>query len=684
MLERLAGLLHRRARRVLAIAFAFVLFAGAFGGPVVGLLDDDNDFDDPASESVLASERVARATGAGSVPGFVALARDAGQAPRVRAILQRDEAVAAASEPVLSRDGESAYVAVTFKAGEASGEAALRLAEAAEAVPGVVAGGGELAGEQVGTQVEEDLKRAEIFAFPLLFLLSLWVFRSLVAALLPLVVGMGTILATFAAMRAIDAEVTGISVFAINLVTGLGLGLAIDYSLFVVSRFREELARNGDDTAVALRRTMTTAGRTVIFSAATVAAAIASLRVFPQRFLYSMGIGGALTATFAAVMSLTVLPALLAVLGPRVNSLSPKRFRRSLEREAGTERGGGWYRLSHLVMRRPGRTALAAAAVMLVAGIPFLNIQFTGVDASVLPDSASARVVEDALARDFDADRSSAAYVVAGEDAAGLAERIRGLDGVVSVSDPEPIGDGATRLHVLAGGRPLGETAKEVVRDIRTLDSAAEVGGQTASFLDQQDSLSAHLPVAVAILAVSTLVILFAMTGSVVLPVKALVMNLLTLVAALGILVWIFQDGHLEGLLGFTATGALDSTQPILLAALAFGLSTDYGVFLLTRIKEARDAGAGETESVALGVERTGRIVTAAALLFTVAIGAFATSELVFIKQLGVGTALAVLIDATIVRSLLVPALMALLGRWNWWAPRPLARLHGRYGLAET
>ena len=680
----------RRARLVLLVAGAFLAVALAYGAPLAGLLDDDNDFDDPASESVRASERVRDATGVGSVPGFVALARDAEQAPRVRAVIERDEAIAFASEPVRSRDGESAYVAATFAAGEASGEAALRLARAVEAIPGVVAGGGELAGEQVGTQVEEDLRRAELLAFPLLFLLSLWVFRSLVAALLPLVVGAGTILTTFLALRVIDAEVTGVSIFAINLVTGAGLGLAIDYSLFVVSRFREELVNHSGDTSAALRRTLATAGRTVVFSAATVAAALASLLVFPQRFLYSMGIGGALTAVFAAVMALTVLPALLAVLGPRVDALAPARFKRSLARDAGSERGGGWYRLSRLVMRRPATTALVAAALLLVAGLPFLGIQFTGVDARVLPGSASARVVEDALARDFESDRSSTAYAVVDgsrEEVAAFAGRVRGLDGVAAVDTPERLGEsGPWRVRFLAQGRPLDEGPKDVVEAIRGMPGVPRVavGGQTASFLDQQESLGAHLPVALAILATATLVILFVMTGSVVLPIKALLMNLLTLSAALGILVWIFQDGHLEGLLGFSATGALDSTQPILLAAMAFGLSTDYGVFLLTRIKEARDAGAGETESVALGLERTGRIVTAAALLFTVAIGAFATSELVFVKELGVGTALAVLIDATIVRALLVPALMRLLGRWNWWSPAPLARLHRRLGPVEA
>jgi RND superfamily putative drug exporter len=688
MLDRLALLLHRRAGRVLAIAGLFVALAGVLGGPVVGLLDNDDDFDDPASESVLASDRVREATGAGSSPGFVALVRDRDRTGDVRAAIEADPAIARVAGPVVSGDGQAAYLAATFKAGEASGDAALRLAERVEAIPGAVAGGGELAGEQVGTQVSEDLARAELLAFPLLLVLSLWVFRSLVAALLPLLVGMCTILATFLAMRVIDASVTGLSVFSINLVTGVGLGLAIDYSLFVVSRFREELASNGEDVQAALRRTLATAGRTVIFSAATVAAALAALMIFPQRFLYSMGVGGALTALFAAVMSLTVLPALLALLGRRVNAGAPKRLKRSLEREAGTEHAGAWYRLSQFVMRRPGRVAALATALLIAAGLPFLGIQFTGVDAGLLPETASARVVDDALKTEFDADRTSPAYVLADgtrEEVTSYAQRLRAIDGV-TVADPEPLGEDGFRIEVLAEGRPLGEGAKDAIGAVRSAPAPfdTQVGGQTAGFLDQQESLSSHLPVALAILALTTFAILFLMTGSVILPLKALLMNLLTITAALGILVLIFQEGNLEGLLGFSATGALDSTQPILLAATAFGLSTDYGVFLLTRIKEARDAGAGERESVALGLERTGRIVTAAALLFTVAIGAFATSEMVFIKQLGVGTALAVLIDATIVRALLVPALMRMLGRWNWWAPRPLQRLHRRIGIAEA
>jgi len=458
----------------------------------------------------------------------------------------------------------------------------------------------------------------------------------------------------------------------------------------MVSRFREELER-GLDTAAALRVTMNTAGRTVLFSSVTVAAALAALLVFPLRFLYSMGVGGTICALAAALVSLTLLPAILAALGPRVNALSPKRWQAALHREASDVRGGFWYRLSQTVMRRPVPFAAGATALLIALGLPFLGIKFTGVDATVLPRDHSARVVQDALATEFPPNRTSPVYVAARGDAgdraaiARYARELGALPGVVGEPQVQPV-DGLYRIDLVARGPALGEQAKELVRDVRAVEAPVpvRVGGQTAGFLDQQKALSDSLPLALGILAATTLVILFLMTGSVILPIKALVMNVLTLSAAFGLLVLIFQDGNLEGLLGFTSQGALESSQPVLLFAVAFGLSTDYGVFLLTRIKEAHDAGAPNEEAVALGLERTGRIVTFAALLFMIAIGAFATSEIIFIKQLGVGTALAVLIDATIVRALLVPSLMRLLGDRNWWAPRPLARLHRRIGLSES
>ena len=341
-------------------------------------------------------------------------------------------------------------------------------------------------------------------------------------------------------------------------------------------------------------------------------------------------------------------------------------------------------------MRRPGAIAAATAALLIVLGLPFTAIKFTGVDASVLGTSHSARVVDDALRAEFPPNRTSPVIVAArapasaSAEVAAYAQRLSEIPGVLAVQPPQAA-DGLWRIGVVAPGRRLDESAKATVRAVRAVPAPfpVQVGGSTAEFLDQQSALADRLPVALAILALTTLVILFLMTGSVVLPVKTLIMNLLTLSAAFGILKLIFQDGRLEGVLGYTSQGALESSQPILLFAIAFGLSTDYGVFLITRIKEARDGGLSNDEAVAVGLQRTGRIVTAAAILMCIAIGAFVTSEMIFIKQLGLGTALAVLIDATIVRALLVPSLMALLGEWNWWAPKPLARLHRRFGLSE-
>jgi uncharacterized membrane protein YdfJ with MMPL/SSD domain len=698
VLDALARFIARRRRSVLAVAAVAVVVAGIFGGPVVGLLDTDDDFEDPAAESIQARNAVEAATGQSASPDLIALVRlDAPfDSPEAQEKLARvtaemrdpDVAQVTAGEPeMVSQDGRSAYAVATFTAGADRDEVAARVQHSIDE-PGVTFGGAVLAQEQVGEQVSEDLARAEMLAFPLLFVLSLFAFRGLVAALLPMIVGFSTILVTFFMLRVANA-VEPMSIFATNLIIGAGLGLAIDYSLFMVTRFREELER-GLEPAEALRGTMRTAGRTVVFAALTVAAAIASLLVFPQRFLFSMGVGGVLVALAAMTVSLTLLAALLVTLGPRVNALSLKRWKVAMQRDAAHVKSGPWYRLSQGIMRRPVPVATITAVALIVLGLPFLRIEFTGVDAGVLPADRSARVVHDALATEFPPNRTTPVYVAVEaprdeqQAVTSYAEELRALPGAEQVAPPAPA-DGLWRIDVVAAGTEDSDVARDLVDEIRAVDAPfpVRVGGSTAAFLDQRSSLADSLPLAIAILAGTTLLILFLMTGSVILPIKALVMNLLTLSAAFGLLVLIFQDGRFESLLAYDPQGALELTQPILLFAIAFGLSTDYGVFLLTRIKEARDAGAGERESVAIGLERTGRIVTYAALLFTIAIGAFSTSEIVFIKELGVGTALAVLIDAFLIRTLLVPSLMALLGKWNWWAPRPLARLHARIGLRE-
>lgn len=698
MIDTLSRLTTSRPWRVLAVTGVFVVVAVVLGGPVTGLLNADTDsFSDTSSDSSVALDRVAEAGGLDASPSVVALVDvdDIGAQEELLAILDRDDAVGQvvggpdAGPPFVSDDGERTFYAVTYTA-DADGDLATEhLRDELARVDGVSVGGAAVAFQQVNDQVENDLVRAELIAFPLLFVAALLVFRSAVAALLPLLVGGLTIISSMLVLRGIN-EGLEMSVFALNLITGLGLGLAIDYSLFMVSRFREELVQVGPG-AEAVRRTVATAGRTVLYSAVTIAGAGVSLLVFPLRFLYSMGVGVILVALMAAVVSLVVLPAIFAVLQLRVNALAPARWKRASEAEADPDHRGFWYRLSQFVMRYRVATAVVATTVLLGIGAPFLNVSFTGVDSSVLPESASARVVDETLRTQFtDADSSPVLVAVTADESDGAeveawARQLDGLDGVAAVVPPRYLGDDLWQLDVLTTGAPLDQGTKALVSDIRALDGPGEVlvGGTAADHVDQLATIADRIPLALLILGALTFVTLFLMTGSVVLPVKALLMNLLTVSATFGLLVMIFQWGHLEGLLDFTSVGALNSTQPVLIFALVFGLSTDYAVFLLTRIKEARDAGASDREAVALGLQRTGRIVTAAAVLFAIALGAFATSEVVFIKQLGVGVAAAVLIDATIVRAFLVPSLMAMLGRRNWWAPRPLRRLHDRIGLSE-
>jgi RND superfamily putative drug exporter len=402
-----------------------------------------------------------------------------------------------------------------------------------------------------------------------------------------------------------------------------------------------------------------------------------------------MGIAGAIGALLAATVALVVLPALLALLGARVNALAPKRLQLAADRDARPSDSGLWYHLSRFVMRRPAQIATVSAAFLIALGIPFTGVKFIAVNAGVLPPSASARQVDDTLKRGFLPNRTSPLAVLLGAPAQSpqvhaFAVHVEHLPDVAAVAPAQPAGPRMSLLQVAPLQRPLSDATQQLVHGVRALHERFYVGvaGQTASYVDLESSLAAHLPVVLAVVVALTVTILFAMTGSVVLPIKAVLMNALNISAVFGILVLIFQDGNLQGLLGYRSQGALDATQPILLFAIGFGLATDYGVFLLSRIKEAYDAGVPNAEAVAIGLERTGRIVTAAALLFAVAIGALATSQIVLLKELGLGAAFSVLLDASIIRALLVPSLMELLGSLNWWAPRPLRRLHEQSGCA--
>ncbi len=706
MLTRLAGFIYPHRRAVLYVTVLGAVVAGAFGSSVAQHLSPYGATD-PATQSVQATNRFQAATGRQIDPGVVALVSLAGnvhtanahdRVDQVATRLKHSPDVAAVvtyyethNPAMVSRDGSSTYVLAYFRprSDTTLKNDAQKIEDGFAGQRDVELGGQQIANAQVNAQVSHDLTHAELLAFPIVFLLSLLFFRSLVAALLPPLLGGLAIIATFFALRII-AGFVDLSVFALNLTTGLGLGLAIDYSLFMVSRYREESAKSGFGLE-AVRRTLQTAGRTIAFSSMTIAAAIASLVIFPQRFLYSMGIAGALVALLAASLALVVLPALLSVLGPRVNALAPSWLARAAERDARPAEQGAWYRLSRVVMRRPALIAAASTTLLIALGIPFFTqIKFTSVDASVLPAGASARQVNDALNSQFPPNRGAPLDLVVGAPAESQAVKalVTHLDTLPDVSAVEPpLPAGRMSLVTVAPVRaPLSTATQELVRKVRAVKVPFYLGvaGETAAYLDLEHSLAAHLPAVLTVVVATTVIILFLMTGSVILPIKAVIMNALGLCAMFGILVLIFQDGNLEGLLSYQSRGALDATQPILLFAVGFGLATDYGVFLLSRIKEARDAGASDRDAVAIGLERTGRVVTAAALLFAVALGAFSTSEIVFVKELGLGAVLAVLIDASIIRALLVPSLMMLLGPLNWWAPRPLRRLHQRFALSES
>ncbi|UMG94474.1 MMPL family transporter [Nocardioides sp. TF02-7] len=542
--------------------------------------------------------------------------------------------------------------------------------------------------ENVNEITSEDLERAELISLPLVVLLALLIFGSLVAASMPAVVGVVAMVGGLATVRLLTGF-TDVSVFAVNVISLLGIGLAIDYALFVISRFREELAAlpDGDPAAprLAIRRTMTTAGRTVLFSGLTVAAALASLLIFPQMFLRSMAYGGIAAVVIAMLAALTVLPAILVLLGRRVDA-GRLPWRRGRAVEVG-DAHGRWAALARAVMRRPVAVLALTVVVLLAVAAPFLGVRWGSVDHRVLPDDAPAHVAAEKLAA-FGPETSTASVLLEGADAAAVdsyLQQARGIAGDPTAEVVDQQGD-ATLVRVAWRGNSQSEASQDLVRDLREIDpegGTAMVGGLTADTVDLLDSVGAHLPWMGLIVVGVMLVLLFVAFGSLVLPLKAVVMNAFSITASFGVITWIFSDGHLADLLGFTPQGFLDATNPILMLAILFGLSMDYEVFLLSRVREQWDRTGDNDLAVATGVQKTGRIITSAAVLLAVVIGAFSTSGIVFMKMLGIGMLVALLVDATIVRALMVPAAMKLLGRWNWWAPAPLARWWERHGFRD-
>ena len=701
MFSALGSALHRRRIAVLLLSLLVTALATVYGGTVSEKLSNGlSDYDDPGGPNVAAREIIAKATGSDSQQGHLLLVQTD---ETLRAGTTPPEAVTAAREllrsrpevvrvvdytspegaALISRDGHSTVVvgAVGPLTDQQSIRTVEQLQKAVEDDPALRGhtwlGGATPGHVQVAEVSDEDLTQAELLAMPVILLVLFLVFRGLVAAMIPLLGGIVSLLLTMAGLR-VATEFMNVSTGAMSLAFALGLGLSIDFGLLIVSRYREELAERGPG-AEAVRRTVTTAGRTVLFSALTVAAALAALTAFPQPYLRSMGLAGVITVLSAALFALLGLPPLLALLGRRINSVAPRRWQRTAGSARATE--GRWYRVAQSVMRRPAVFALLATTVLLVIASPLLGVRFTGVDPTLLPEETSAGRVAAVLDKDYDARATSPLQIVLENDGTpdparltDYTERIAAVPGIEAVGTPVELDARHWEIDAVLTDNPLDESAKDAVTAVQDLAAPypARYTGTTADFLAQRQSIADSLPLAGGILVVVTLLLLFAFSGSVVLPLKALVMNLLSTSAAFGFLVWVFQDGNL----GFSPQSGLEATTPVLVFALAFGLSTDYNVFLLSRIKEARAQGLDNREAVAQGLSRTGGIVTSAAILFCVPVGALALSRLVFIQELGLGAAFAVLIDATVVRAFLVPSLMALLGAANWWAPAPLRALH--------
>jgi uncharacterized membrane protein YdfJ with MMPL/SSD domain len=682
MSQRLAGIATARPRRFGLVALLTFLVVAVIGSAAPGSFDVSRAFVDPGSDSTHARDQIEAAGGQSAEPAVVALVAAPPRSAKVAQVAKTLEAEPGVGQvtrpvpgsPLVSSDGRKSIVTATVLTSASESDVAESVIDHFDGEAGVEVGGNAVAQAQVGEQATTDLATAELIAFPLLALLTFLFFRG-IAALLPLAVGATTVLGAFAVLRAVN-EALAISPFALNLVIGMGLGLAVDYSLLTVSRFREELGR-GVEPPGALVATLRNAGHTVLFSAITVAAALACLCVFPQRFLVSMGIGGIVVALVAAAATFLVLPPLLILMAPRLGKVTPK--------PAGE---GRWYGLAKWVMRRPAVVAIGATAIMFVLAAPTLGLNWTGVDATSLPQDQSARTVFETQQREFpDADASPAFVAVDaaerdGTQVAAYARRLGKVEGVDRAGKPAYLGDGVWRVEVGVPGAPSSDAA--VVTDLRAVPSPfpALVGGSAAELKDSQAAVTDSVGLAIALLVILTCTALWLMTGSVVLPIKALLMNFLTLAAATGIVVFVFQEGNLAGLFGAEAQGGIEQTDYLVMAAIVFGLSTDYGVFLLTRIKEARDRGASDDEAIASGLEHTGGVVSAAAVLLAIALGAFVTSGMVFLKELGLGAGAAVLLDAFVVRALLVPSLMKLLGSANWWSPRPLRRIHERVGPA--
>jgi putative drug exporter of the RND superfamily len=746
MLQGTARLAIGAPRRVIAVAVLVFIAAAVFGLPVAKSLAPGG-FQDPNSESAHAIGVLSDKFGQSGQQLLILVTAPAGansgQARRVgtelvdqleRSSLVYNVSSAWTAPPpaaadLVSKDGKSGLIVVNLKGGENNAQkyAQTLSDEFVHDRDGVAvrAGGSAMEYAQINTQNQDDLLVMEAIAIPLSFLVLVWVFGGLLTAALPMTLGALAVVGSMSVLRLVTFTAQ-VSIFALNLSTALGLALAIDYTLLIVSRYRDELAE-GSDRDQALIRTMATSGRTVLFSAVTVALSMSATALFPMYFLKSFAYAGVATVAFVATASLVITPAAIVLLGPRLDALDARRLvRRVLRRPDPVHKPVEqlfWYRSSRFVMRRWLPIGLAVVALLLLLGLPFISVKWGFPDDRVLPRSASAHQVGDELRTNFAHDSSTSVPVVI-PNARGVSpadidryaadlSRVRDVSAVsapggtfISGHHAGPpaaatgLADGSAFLTVSSTAPLFSQASDAQLNSLHAVPGPAgrsvEMAGLAQVNRDSVDAVTDRLPMVLGLMAAITFVLLFLLTGSVVLPVKALVCNILSLTAAFGALVWIFQDGHL-GALGTTPSGTLVANMPVLLFCIAFGLSMDYEVFLVSRIREywlasgaARspntspaEAHAANDESVALGVARTGRVITAAALVMSMSFAALIVAHVSFMRMFGLGLTLAVIVDATLVRMVLVPAFMHVMGRWNWWAPKPLARLHERFGISE-
>ncbi|BDN84186.1 MULTISPECIES: MMPL family transporter [Mycobacterium] len=750
MLQGIARLAIAAPRRIIGVALLVFIAAAVFGIPVANSLSPGG-FQDPNAESARAIKVLADKFGQSgqqmlilvTAPGGVGTERARAVGTDIVAELNHSPLVFNVSSPwtgpsadpksapdLVSKDGKSGLIVVNIKGGESNAQKnAQTLAdEIVHDRDGVTvrAGGSAMEYAQINKQNQDDLLVMELIAIPLSFLVLVWVFGGLLAAALPMALGALAVVGSMSVLRLVTFT-TDVSIFALNLSTALGLALAIDYTLLIISRYRDELAE-GSSREEALVRTMATSGRTVLFSAVTVALSMSATVAFPMYFLKSFAYAGVATVAFVTTASIVVTPAAIVLLGPRLDALNVRRLaRRMLGRPEPQHKPVDqlfWYRSTKFVMRRALPVGLAVVAVLVILGLPFFSVKWGFPDDRVLPATASSHQVGDELRTNFAHDLAMAVPVVVPDvhglvpaDLDGYAADLSRVPDVASVTAPSGTFVNGSRV-----GPPAGATGFSDGSAFLTVDSTAplfshasdiqlkrlhqvtgpagrtvEMAGVAQVNRDSVDAVTERLPLVPGLMAAITFVLLFLLTGSVVLPAKALICNVLSLTAAFGALVWIFQDGHL-GALGTTPSGTLVANMPVLLFCIAFGLSMDYEVFLVARIREywlasgaARpatpspaQAHAANDESVALGLARTGRVITAAALVMSMSFAALIAAHVSFMRMFGVGLTLAVAADATLVRMVLVPAFMHVMGRWNWWAPKPLVWLHQRFGISET